>query len=395
MEYYRPLPVSIKLIYNGIKIGAVCELVLAQSDTMKAQIFKQATKVIAILSLTACFFTHEVAAQNLIVNPGFDNGTTGWSTDCSMEIYTENVYGGVSSTNQVTEIDGERCFNQQVNVTLGATYYVTYKASRRQGGSTPASTGVNVTVTGVETGTEYINVNRTYNNVSWSYTDEVFSFTIALNSADTKVNVKFGNYLTAGTYGTIIDDVNVFTGSAGMLPLKFISFSGKIKDNAAVLNWTASNDDNSGKYFVIEKAVGENRFDSIGSVKANDARSAYIFTDKNASAGSNNYRIKAVNANGHTYSNVISLNNNTTASAKVYPNPAVTNIAVSLSSSSNTVADIQIFNLSGNLVMNKQVSINEGSNVFTLDITSLKAGNFFVKISDSKDVNFARSFCKR
>lgn len=356
----------------------------------------QASKTLAILALFACSFSSEVSAQNLIVNPGFENGTTGWSTDCTMEIYTENVYGGVSSTNNVTEIDAERCFNQEVNVTAGQTYYVSYKASRRQGGSTPATTGVNLLITGVQSATQYTNVNRTYTNTTWSYTNEVFSFTIALNSTDTRVNVKFGNYTTVGTYGTIIDDISVMTGSAGVLPLKFLSFNGKIKNNSAVLNWSASNDDHSGRYFVIEKSVGQNKFDSIGTVKAADARSNYAFTDNSASNGSNHYRIKAVNANEViSYSNVIALTNSAAAAAKVYPNPAVSTIAVSLPALSNTIANIQIFNIAGNMIMSKQVNLSEGSNVVSVDVTSLKPGSFFLKVSDSKDLNFAQSFCKR
>lgn len=367
---------------------------MAQSDTMKKNIFKQASKTLAVLALFACSFAFDASAQNLIVNPGFENGTTSWSTDCTMEIYAENVYGGVSSTNQVTEIDAERCFNQEVNVTAGSTYYVSYKASRRQGG-TPATVGVNVTVTGVQSATQFINVNRTYTNTSWSYTNEVFSFTLPLNSIDTRVNVRFGNYVTVGTFGTIVDDISVSTGSAGILPLKFLAFSGKMKNNAAVLNWTASNDDQTGRYFIIEKSVSQNRFDSIGVVKANDGRAAYTFTDNNSN-GSANYRIKAVNANGVTsYSNVIALNSNTATAAKVYPNPAVSNIAVSLSSSANTTASVQIFNLAGNLVMSKQINLNDGSNVISLDITSLKTGSFFVKVSDGNQVNLAQSFCKK
>lgn len=362
---------------------------------MKTSSTKRALRTIASLALAACFFTTKVSAQNLIANPGFDNGTTGWSTDCSMEIYLENVYGGVSSTNNVTEIDEERCFNQQVTVTAGATYYVSYKASRRQGGTTPATTGVNVTVTGVESGTQYINVNRTYTNASWGYTNEVFSFTLALNSIDTKVKVNFANYLTVGTYGTIVDDISVTGGSSGMLPLKFISFTGKIKNNAAVLNWTASNDDHSGKYFVIESAGAGNNFDAVGTVMAADGHSAYSFTDNSVHSGSNTYRIKAVSANGVTYSNVISLNGSVASAAKVYPNPATSAITVSLSSSSNTIANVQVFSLSGNLVMSRQLKVGEGSNVLSLDITSLKPGSFFVKVNDGKDLNYAQSFCKK
>ncbi|MBL7700371.1 MAG: T9SS type A sorting domain-containing protein [Chitinophagaceae bacterium] len=363
---------------------------------MRTTSYKQASKNLAVLALFVCLFITKGSAQNLITNPGFENGTTGWITDCTIEINPENVYGGTSTTNRVTEIDVERCFNQQVNVTAGSTYYITYKASRRQGGSTPATVGVNVRITGVQSGTQYINVNRTYTNTSWSYTIEVFSFTLPLNTTDTKVNVKFSNYVTVGTYGTLIDDVSVTTGSAGILPLKFISFNGKIKNASAVLNWTASNDDQSGRYFVIERSYGQNKFDSIGIVKANDSRADYTFTDNNFSNGVNYYRIKAVNANEViSFSSVIALNGNAAIQAKVYPNPAVSNIAVSLPASANTIANVQIYNLAGSLLISKHVSLKEGSNVVSVDITTLKPGSFFVKVADNNGLDFAQPFCKR
>lgn len=356
---------------------------------------KQITAKKLFTTLAMALLLNIADAQNLIVNPGFTDGTTNWSTDCSMEIYAESVYGGTSSTNNVTEIDGERCFNQAINVSAGATYYVTYKASRRQGGSTPATVGVNVTITGLQSANQYINVDRTYTNTSWSYTTEVFSFTVPLNSNDAQVNVKFGNYVTVGTYGTIIDDISVSTGSAGILPIRFLSFSGKLNTNTAILKWSASNDDQSGKLFIIEKSTTQNKFDSIGSVKATDTRASYTFTDNNATNSANYYRIKAVNANGSiSYTNVIALNSSNTASAKLYPNPAINNISVSIPAAANIIATVQIFNLTGNLVACKQVTLTEGLNIINLDVTSLKPGSFVLKIANS-EVNFAQSFCKR
>ncbi|RYE13190.1 MAG: T9SS type A sorting domain-containing protein, partial [Sphingobacteriales bacterium] len=200
---------------------------------------------------------------------------------------------------------------------------------------------------------------------------------------------------TVGTYGTIIDDISVSTGSAGVLPIRFISFNGKMATTSAVLNWTASNDDNSGKAFVIERSGANNKFDSIGSVNAVNNRGSYSFTDAKASNGTNYYRIKAVNSNGIiSYTNVIALSSAAVATTKLYPNPAVSNVAVSIPVAANMVATVQIFNLAGNLVASKQVTLTEGSNVISLDVTSLKPGSFVLKISNN-EVSFAQSFCKR
>ena len=111
------------------------------------------SKTFILLAIAgSSLFSKGVGAQNLIVNPGFQDGTSGWGTDCSIEINPETVYGGTNAANKVTEIDIERCFKQQVAVSAGATYDFSFKASRRQGG-TPATVGVTVTITGAESGT--------------------------------------------------------------------------------------------------------------------------------------------------------------------------------------------------------------------------------------------------
>jgi len=334
-----------------------------------------------------------VSAQNLLNNPGFQNGSAGWSTGCSIEIYPENVYGGSSSSNYVTEIDVERCFNQEVAVSPGNIYDFGYKASRRQG-STPATVGMTVTITGVQSGVQYLNISKTYTNTTWAYTTESFSFTLPSNSIDTRVNITFSNYLTTGTYGTIIDDINFNVDpQSSVLPVKLISFSGDIKNNTAVLNWTATNEDKDGKYFIIERAAAQGAFDSIGVLAVTGTR--YSFIDLKMLSGSNNYRLKMLSMAGYTYSKVIKMDAAIAASVQIYPNPATSSIGFKLTSTTKKVANVQIYSLSGSVVDLKQVQLNVGLNTGTLDITALHPGAFFLKISDGNGMNYAQQFCKK
>jgi hypothetical protein len=163
---------------------------------------------IVITGLLLILTTHQAKAQNLVTNGTFTNGSTAWNTSCTIEINPENVYGG-SSTNMVTEIDVERCINQQVCVLAGTTYTFSFKGTRRIAGATPASVSISVKVTGDNSGTSYVNVNRTYTNTTYVYTTHTYSFTIPSNSIDRKVNVSFQNYNNTNTYGVLVDDIDL------------------------------------------------------------------------------------------------------------------------------------------------------------------------------------------
>ncbi|MEO8582979.1 MAG: T9SS type A sorting domain-containing protein [Flavitalea sp.] len=358
---------------------------------MKTQV--SLTKMFAALLLAgASIFSQDVTAQNLVVNGGWSNGTAGWSTGCSIEINPESVYGG-SGSNPVTEIDIERCFNQEISVSADATYNFSYKASRRQSG-TPATVGVNVEIIGVQSGIDYINVNKTYTNTSWAYTTENFSFTVPGNTIDTRVNIKFSNYLTTGTYGTLIDDITLTVSAlSSTLPVRLTGFNGQVKNNKAVLNWTASNDDNDGKYFIIERSAAQGSFDSIGVVSV--AGTNYSFTDNNMSSGSNNYRLKIINLAGSTYSKIINLVNSVSASVQVYPNPATSTLSFKLSTIAKSTIKVQVYSLSGSIVTTKVQQLSAGINAGNIDVTALRTGSYYVKITDGNGMNYVQAFCKK
>ncbi len=153
-----------------------------------------------------------VLAQNLAVNGGFTNGTTGWTTLCTTELNPETTYGGSSSTNYVTEIDVERCINQQVCILPAATYRFSYKGSRRTQSSTAATVGITVKITGTQTGIEYLNVNHFYSNTVYAYTTYTYDVTVPAGSADKRLDISFVSYNNTGTYGVLIDDISLIYG---------------------------------------------------------------------------------------------------------------------------------------------------------------------------------------
>ncbi|MCF2936725.1 beta strand repeat-containing protein, partial [Tenacibaculum sp. Cn5-34] len=159
-------------------------------------------------------FTVQVT-RDLIINAGFQDGTTGWTTvsgtpNCagsfSFEVNAETVYGGSVASNQVLEVDCLSQGYQDFPTKVGTTYDVSFITSRRTAGGSPASVNGTITVQdnngGVLTNLNSTTVTKT--NTTFEYTSSTFSFT----ATGTTSRVLFTSTLTQ-TLGLILDDLSV------------------------------------------------------------------------------------------------------------------------------------------------------------------------------------------
>ena len=135
------------------------------------------------------------------VTNGALNNRTGWTT-CASEIsYTENVYGGTSTTNVVAEIDGTNSLCQTVNgLTIGKEYVFSFDASGRTHSCAPTVQNASVLIDNVLIGS----IQRLGSN--FSFVREYFTFTATSSSHSIKI-------ITADalsyTCGMIIDNVSM------------------------------------------------------------------------------------------------------------------------------------------------------------------------------------------
>jgi hypothetical protein len=150
-----------------------------------------------------------VSAQNLITNSSFTQGTTAWTGSCSVEVNDETFYGGSNASNNVTEVDRQRCFDQNVCILTGITYKLTFKGSRRIDGSTPASPGIAITVKGVSSNTVYLNQTKSYNNTSFGWANQSYTFTVPANSSDKQVTIHIEDNSNNSSYGVVLDDIEL------------------------------------------------------------------------------------------------------------------------------------------------------------------------------------------
>jgi hypothetical protein len=191
-------------------------------------------------------------------------------------------------------------------------------------------------------------------------------------------------------------DINSFSsfyfGDPDMIPLpvELINFAGKIRDNAAVLQWETANENNT-SHFEIERSIDAQNFEKAGSVNAgsNSNNAKYSFTDKDADKQSSPvlyYRLKIVDTDGSiSYSQVISL---TIIPASipvvVYPNPVndVLNLRISLPKESKIL--IRVSDMHGRVIYQENKFIRTGADEVLINTKSWPAQSYSVIVTDSK-----------
>jgi hypothetical protein len=107
------------------------------------------------------------------------------------------------------------------------------------------------------------------------------------------------------------------------------------------------------------------------------SQSNFTYADPMPLSGNNYYRLQTTSTNGLVnYSNVIAATN---SDIKISPNPATNSLQIQgLSSNSK----LSVVDFSGNIKL--QTITN--NNPFSLNIASLKAGNYLLKIETKDDV---------
>ena len=182
-------------------------------------------------------------------------------------------------------------------------------------------------------------------------------------------------------------------------PSLLMSFTGSAQGTVADLTWVTENETNS-KWFVIERAGTDGGFDSIAVVLGinNGNTTTYSFSDPTMLPGTNSYRLREVDESGaQRYSKVVMLENAQVAAVKmgIYPNPGVATINYTVNSAAAQPVLVQVYSITGVVMLNTQQEIQAGSNIQTLAINNLHAGNYILKVSSQDGSSqFVQSFVK-
>jgi hypothetical protein len=169
-----------------------------------------------------------------------------------------------------------------------------------------------------------------------------------------------------------------------ILPVHLTDFNAVPDANNVLLKWEVSNEMNFSHY-EVEHSVNGKDFVTIGSVNAtstgNNSKS-YTLTHSNPSAGKNYYRLKMVDKTGKfSYSAVRLLVFNASPTVRVFPNPFVDKLNVSVTRTDNSFSTVRVFNYAG-----QQIIKQTFNGVIQLEVSSLAAGNYMVQVDDGVQV---------
>ena len=173
------------------------------------------------------------------------------------------------------------------------------------------------------------------------------------------------------------------------LPVKLNSFSVQKANASTQLDWSTEQEINS-NYFSVERSADGRSWNSILRVSAAGNSSTvknYRTFDNAPLTGINYYRLKQFDLDGkYEYSIVKSISFNNAYSISVAPNPAKDFINISATKNQNVVLDIQLTDVSGQVLRRIQSS----QNVIKISTAGMAKGLYFIKVKDADVVQTQR-----
>ena len=173
------------------------------------------------------------------------------------------------------------------------------------------------------------------------------------------------------------------------LPVSFISFTGSNRGKDAILNWSTAQEINN-SHFEVERSLDGQNFKAIDKVmgKGNTSEEqAYSYTDANIFAATRMvyYRLKQVDFDGTTtYTDMVAIMSEqarTFEVIEVSPNPFISTFTVGLMVPTQETIRIELTDALGKLISMQELNPDLGMNNLELSESELKAGIYFVRIT--------------
>jgi hypothetical protein len=173
--------------------------------------------------------------------------------------------------------------------------------------------------------------------------------------------------------------------SSAPLPIELSSFTGLSEGAKNKLEWTTMSETNN-DYFSLERSENGNSFEQFANIDGagNSTRKLDYFSyDHSPFNGITYYRLKQTDFDGkYTYSSVISIENNLDeiAISNVHPNPTTDDLNFDFYSPVKGTVKIQILDLTGRVVVDKEQNVEEGKSSLNTEMGSLAKGIYSLKV---------------
>jgi Secretion system C-terminal sorting domain len=174
------------------------------------------------------------------------------------------------------------------------------------------------------------------------------------------------------------------------LPIELLSFTGENNGSINLLEWITKTEVNN-DYFTLERSFDGENFIALDKIKGagNSSYSiAYSYVDQAPLNGTNYYRLKQTDFNGEShYSEPIAIDAYGTKSFElisIYPNPAKNQINIKIATQETISAKLSISDVWGRVVLEKEVTVEKGTNIIREDLDEYVPGFYFIYLTDAK-----------
>ncbi|WP_422359595.1 T9SS type A sorting domain-containing protein [Reichenbachiella sp.] len=183
------------------------------------------------------------------------------------------------------------------------------------------------------------------------------------------------------------------------LPVELVRFTADLSDNQVKLDWTTSSELNN-EYFEVQRSSNGENYEVIGMVDGNGTTNEFIdyqFVDDKPYYGLSYYRLVQVDYDGTRNVHApVTVNNEgykSSIEVSVFPNPAHSNnVNVRFAShDENSIIQISLFDLSGNLVHMEETTPSLGISDIHLNIRGeIQSGIYLVAVQQGNNKQIKR-----
>ncbi|MBL7765021.1 MAG: T9SS type A sorting domain-containing protein [Chitinophagaceae bacterium] len=311
---------------------------------------------------------------------------TGSTTTSTMTQVNFMIWNGVPGSVGATVVYGDSTTNRLSSSTFSNTYRITEtttgNATRPIMRNVCATPGLSLTP-----GTYWIDWQTAGSLASgpWAPSRVPAGQNITGNALQ-RVSYVWNNAVDGGTGTPAQGFPFEVYGVGSALPVELISFTGEVKMNTNVLEWSTANETNN-EFFDIERSADGIYFETIGrkiGAGTTQELTTYSFVDMQPLQGINYYRLKQTDMDGkHTYSQVLSLQQDVATAIAVYPNPAKNDLFVT--GLTETAQTYTILNHLGQALLSGIVSTQQSR----ISLETLAPGSYLIRIGKS-DIRFVK-----
>lgn len=183
---------------------------------------------------------------------------------------------------------------------------------------------------------------------------------------------------------------------SSVLPVNLISFRGSLsKTNRVTLDWTISNNERING-FEIERSSDGKEFAPAALVFASEKNGTekYMFFETINSQEKIMYRLKMIDKeNNISYSKTLVFQDRNTGNSeiKILGNPVNDKLTFSYNTTDAGIANINVYEFSGRLLISKKINSDEGNNILSIQLNnSFKTGMYLLEVKSGTEIYSAK-----